>query len=526
MTDLVRAAGTSDGALVAASGAGKRRYAPLLRALPLAVILTAQAVLSGSLIHLGIASAQEGQYIYAGHQLIHELWHGEGSPYYETYFGGAPILYPVLAAMADAVGGLAAARLMSLVCMLIATILLYAVTRRIFGLWPAVIGAAMFAALGVSQWLGAEATPDAMTLMLISAAAYCAVRAADDGDAARRWLVLIPITLVAADATKYAAILFDPVVIGIGALLVRIQGWRRVGHRALALSCATATMLALAILLAGTSYLKGIWVTVTSGGETIAGQVRSASGLAPVLDSWHLVGIAACIAAAGVALAVVFREQHFLPLLTLLTLAAALPTLGSMRLHSLTSLGNYDDFGVWFACVAAGYALGRLAELVRSRIIGVLAATLAVTPILVIGLADDGQAAGFMTAPNSSMPRIQALERFVHPGGQHYLISSYYYVAYELHPSLKWQQVTESNYIKYPVPGHHDRYLYGIAGFTAAIQDHWFAVVSFPNPAGPGWDSWDRLELQQVRATAGYQLISSTGGPIYIYRPYQSRETR
>ena len=61
--------------------------------------------------------------------MIHELWHGGGSPYYETFFSGAPVLYPVLAAMLDHVGGLVLVRLMSGVFMLGATWLLYATTR-------------------------------------------------------------------------------------------------------------------------------------------------------------------------------------------------------------------------------------------------------------------------------------------------------------------------------------------------------------------------------------------------------------
>lgn len=96
--------------------------------LPLALILVAQAFLSVRLIAGTYASGDEGRYIYTGHQLIYELWHGGGSPYYETFFSGAPVFYPVLAAMADHVGGLAAVCLMSLIFMMTATILLFATT--------------------------------------------------------------------------------------------------------------------------------------------------------------------------------------------------------------------------------------------------------------------------------------------------------------------------------------------------------------------------------------------------------------
>ena len=87
--------------------------------LPLAVILAVQTVLSARLIPLSIATGDESLYIYSGHQLIYEMWHGGGSPYYETFFSGSPYLYPVMAAVIDHVGGLAAVRLASLFFMLV-----------------------------------------------------------------------------------------------------------------------------------------------------------------------------------------------------------------------------------------------------------------------------------------------------------------------------------------------------------------------------------------------------------------------
>ena len=47
-------------------------------------------------------------------------------PPFPAYFSGAPVIYPPLAALADSVGGLAGARLLSLVFMLGATALLWA----------------------------------------------------------------------------------------------------------------------------------------------------------------------------------------------------------------------------------------------------------------------------------------------------------------------------------------------------------------------------------------------------------------
>ena len=92
-------------------------------------------------------------------------------------------------------------------------------------------------------------------------------------------------------------------------------------------------------------------------------------------------------------------------------------------------------------------------------------------------------------------------------------------MAYDLRPSLAWQQVVEHNYIKYPVSGQPGRYKFGVAGFEAAIHEHWFAVVSFQARSERTWDSWDQLELKAVESTPGYRLASESGGLIFIYRP-------
>src|SRR5262249_37438911 len=133
--------------------AADRRGAPALAPgrdrwlywLPLAAIVLAQVILSARLIPASYASRDEGPYLYACPQLIAELLHGGGSPYYETYFSGAPVIYPILAAMADSVGGLTAACLMSTVFMAITTIVLFMLARELFGYWSGILAAGLFA---------------------------------------------------------------------------------------------------------------------------------------------------------------------------------------------------------------------------------------------------------------------------------------------------------------------------------------------------------------------------------------------
>jgi hypothetical protein len=76
---------------------------------------------------------------------------------------GSPVVYLPLAALADDIGGLAGARLLSLAFMLVATTAPRGVTKRLLGSRPAAFFAAcLFAWLGTAQFLGAFATCDAM----------------------------------------------------------------------------------------------------------------------------------------------------------------------------------------------------------------------------------------------------------------------------------------------------------------------------------------------------------------------------
>lgn len=489
--------------------------------LPIAAILVVQAVLSIRLAHVGIASDDEGLYIYSGHQLIHELWHGGGSPYYETYFSGAPVIYPVLAAMVDHVGGLVLVRLMSGVFILVATWLLYATTRWTFGYWPAVTAAGLFASLGITQFLSAYATYDAMALMLMAAAAYCAVRAATDHR--NRWLLLIPVILLVANATKYASVLFDPVVILLAALMIRDTGWKRVLQRATVLTCTSLVMLVVAVLLAGTSYLKGILGTTLVRSGTAYFQVPASPDLV-AQHSWDWIGVIVCLGLLAVIInSLQRRERAHLALIIVLVVAGTLVTIENMRLHSLTSVDKHDDFGAWFTCIAAGYALARFAELARSWLVRIPLIVVAISGVVVVAALYSSQSIAFFASPGPVMPRVAAIQPYVKPGTQHYLLSYATPLTYYLRPSLSWTQVVEHNYIMYPLPGHPGTFLEGASGFRAAISHHWFAVISFASPSIYPWDAWEQLELNAVRSTSGYILISTADGLTYIYAPEYPR---
>jgi hypothetical protein len=180
----------------------------------LALILLTQTVLT--LRMNNSAFEDEALYLYVGHLEIAHWLHGaalQGD--YPSYFSGAPVLYPVLGAVADSVGGLTAARAVSLIEMLLATTLVYAMTRRLFNARVALCAAIVFAVSEPTLFLGNLATYDASALCLLAVSAWLIVRTTSFGWPA--YLLAAPL-LVLAVATKYATLLFVPSIIALAGL--------------------------------------------------------------------------------------------------------------------------------------------------------------------------------------------------------------------------------------------------------------------------------------------------------------------
>ncbi len=146
-------------------GSRRRQPEPRLRIagpLLLLVVLAVQAVLSLRLVRADTAFDDEATSLWAGHLEWAHWLHGTSIPQFPKYFSGAPMIYPPLGALADSLGGLAAARVLSLLFMLGATVLLWATTGRLYGQRAALFAAALFAVLGPTLHLGAFATYDAL----------------------------------------------------------------------------------------------------------------------------------------------------------------------------------------------------------------------------------------------------------------------------------------------------------------------------------------------------------------------------
>ena len=352
------------------------------RVLPLLVILIAQAGLSLRLIWSNTAFQDEALYLWAGRLEWAHWLHGTPLPAYPfaVYFSGAPVAYPPLGALASDAWGLAGARVLSLIFMLGATALLYSVTRWLtLDRRAAMVAAAVFAFLGPTQNLGAFATYDAMALFLLALAAWLAIRSG--GRWGELFLVACALALVAADVTKYAALLWNPVVIALAVLGPAKGTPLRAAERGIRLVIyGTAVALPLLFLAGGSSYVTGVMFTTLSRG--IPGTTPP---LDVIADAFNWIGVAFLLALIGFALNFSTGHRRSYWLCGILVAAALLAPLNQARIDTLTSLQKHVTFGCWFAAIVAGYAATALTRRVNPRK-GWRVPAVAVAAILFIGV--------------------------------------------------------------------------------------------------------------------------------------------
>ncbi|MFE3855979.1 glycosyltransferase family 39 protein [Streptomyces griseorubiginosus] len=190
------------------SAAPSRRRRWIGRILLLGV-LAMQALLS---LRLGdSASAEESINLVVGRQEYAHLVDGTAvTTDLVDRVPGAASLYPVLAGAADELHGLAGARLLSLLFALVATTLLYSLTRRMFNERVASSGAAAYAVLQSTVVTGYYASPDALALMLVALAAWIVVYT--DRTPALAVLAAAPVAALAA-AVNHTAVLVLPTLL-------------------------------------------------------------------------------------------------------------------------------------------------------------------------------------------------------------------------------------------------------------------------------------------------------------------------
>jgi hypothetical protein len=468
---------------------------------PLVAILAVQAALALRLIWSNTAFSDEALYLWAGHLELASWLHGAPIPAsidpFPTYFSGAPVLYPPLGAIADAYGGLAGARLLSLAFMLGATGLLYATTRRLLGRAAAIAAAATFAVLGPTQFLGSFATYDAMALFLLALSAWLVVAAPARGS--ELLLIAAGLALALADATKYATALWDPVVLALALLTAEPGTWRGALGRGARLLAYAAAPLALALRgLGGEPYLRGIAFT------TLARQATGATASAGLVLADALSWAWPVLALAAAAIAVSLSDAPRLRLLLgTCALAAVLAPVHQAQIHTVVALYKHTDFGSWFGAIAAGYVLARAAALCHPkgwRIVAAVAAIIAFNGIV--------QTSALFTGGWPATSRATAELGRVLPAARCPCLVmddsiAEYYLLRTL-PPAQYGRLTDAYYFSYLDPGRGRR-ITGRPAYRQAIADGYFQLVEI-DPAEDS--SLDAALAAALRASPGYRRLA------------------
>jgi putative flippase GtrA/glycosyltransferase involved in cell wall biosynthesis len=328
--------------------AAPRRRARILS--PLTFLLAVQAGLSLSLVWSNTAFGDEALYLWEGHLEWRHWLHGsEVGVFHDS---GAPQIYPVIGAIADKLGGLAGARILSLLFMLAAAALLYAVGERLFGPVAAFSGTALWVVSEPVLRL-AFATYDALACLLMITAVYLAMRSAY---ATRKGELVLAsgLCLAVASATAESYAIMIPALV-----VVSLFIWRTTADTKSAVCCAAwqgATAIAVTVGLLSVLHLwqDAIDSTITRPKSAAAlGQ-----GISLVLRAaWSWDGLILGLAIAG---AVVALRSGRGALVTSLALSILLVPLYQAHIGTAFSMDKHMSVGTALAALAAGYGISRL----------------------------------------------------------------------------------------------------------------------------------------------------------------------
>jgi len=494
--------------------AASRRVTKISR-LVLLAILCLQAVMSLRLHNS--AFEDEATYLYAGHMELEHLLHGSAlQGDYASYFSGSPVLYPVAAAALDEVGGLAAARALSLIEMLMTTALLYSLTRRLFNERVGLCAAGLFAVTESAIFLGNFATYDATCLVLLAGSASIMVRTVSC-----RW----PLFLLAAPpaalavGVKYAGLLFVPTI----ALLPVLAGWPERGRRVLlyplGFGVAVAGILLVALHLGGPSYVAALQTTTTN-------RVQGSTAVSTILrESLEWGGVLFAAAVFG-AVAYVRRvrtepDEKIAPaggpvrraaLGVVLTGTALLAPAYQAHLHTDVSFLKHIGFGLFFAAPMAGFGLARLmGDYFRRPQFGIAVWSLA----LALGLVQSNTL--YHEWPSSD-PFVSAFSKYLQPNAMYLVevpeVPIYYLMG---RSDAQPDQFLSTYYLA--IRDSKGQILTGPAAYTAAVEGGYFQVIAYNGDVTPASDA---AIANALKASHSYYLAATVHlndefGPVDYY---------
>jgi hypothetical protein len=336
-----------------------RKQLPLRRRrsllLPLMAICAAQAALSLTLVWSNTAFGDEADYLWIGHLEVAHWLHGTSWPaaYADQALSGSPVIYPPLGALADSIGGLAGARILSLAFMLGATILLYLTASRLLGRSGGAIAATALWALSEPALRLAFATYDPLSVFLTALSAWLIMLAYRRGSA---FVVAAAAALALANATAYSGIVIDPVIIVFAFLLwVHRMRARQAAMRTACL-CGCLAVFFYLLMTASRSW-TGIMSTVINRAV-----VDRQSILLVLNDAWGYSGLVTCLALIGATIAVRAESRQRAALLALLGCAVLVVPAAQLRERTGVALDKHLAYGIWLGAIAGGYAFSKLIE--------------------------------------------------------------------------------------------------------------------------------------------------------------------
>ncbi|MFG2557761.1 ArnT family glycosyltransferase [Streptomyces sp. NPDC048496] len=465
-------------------------------------VLAIQAVLSLRLSNT--AFQDEALYLSAGHAELAHLLHGVPLPVdYGSYFSGAPQLYPVAAALADDRFGLTGARVLSLVCMLGTTGLLYSFARRLFNERAALAAAALFGVTQSTIVLGYFATYDAPAVLLLAFAAWLVVRL-DRAPIVAVLLAAPPAVL--AVGVKYASALYLPSLVGIALLVAWPHRGKAAFGRAVLLALGMGALLGCGLYF--TDVLDGVRATTTArehGTDSAAELLRSSA-------LWSGLVVATAV---GGAISYVRRGRMFESplshnlagpgwrwrLLVGLLLCGTALLAPAYQIHLSTSVALYKHlgFGLLFAAPMAGVGVTRLMGAhFRYPQLGIMlwVATLC------LGISQSQER--FSSWAPQPDAYTQLLRNLVKPDKGRYLASTPNVPVYYLSDITDQSHWTSLYGIGYKdVKGVTHR---GNDGYRTAIKDGWFDLVVLDGVATP---EEDKVVAAALKASGRYRLMGT-----------------
>ena len=213
----------------------------------------------------------------------------------------------------------------------------------------------------------------------------------------------------------------------------------------------------------------------------------AASPLTVLSDAWQWTGVVILLAAGGVIVSLLSREGRARTwLLVILGCAALLGPLEQAHLHTAASLNKHVGHGVWFAAIAAGYAIDRFvaaAPAGRMRAITCGACVVALVFPATLGVS---QSRTFSTDWPNASSMVAVLRPLADEGNGRLLVEDPSIAEYYLQAGDNWQRWSSTRNIVTPSgksTGGPSKSA-GVVGpgnageYAVYILQHYFSIVA------------------------------------------------